>query len=157
MREALGAEFRRSSTITRMTPPSLTRREFLQSTAAAGTGFAAAHVAPHSLFGETAVAPATSDVAPAWAMKPMRWMQLTLVEDDPGIARFVAKRLRETAYAVDVVRTGERRCILLQPLSGMFHAKLYLPMWQEFRWQRIIGRLFLPVNREHPPALSVEK
>jgi hypothetical protein len=67
-----------------MTPHSLTRREFLQSTAAAGSGFAAVHVAPHNLFGETAVAQASSDTAPAWAMKPMRWMQLTLVEDDPA-------------------------------------------------------------------------
>ena len=30
-----------------------------------------------------------------------------LVEDDLGIARFVAKGLREQSYAVDVVATGE--------------------------------------------------
>lgn len=34
-------------------------------------------------------------------------MRLLLVEDDPAIARFVAKGLREQAYAVDVVATGE--------------------------------------------------
>src|ERR1700722_1605478 len=34
-------------------------------------------------------------------------MRLLLVEDDPGIARFVAKGLREHAYAVDVVSSGE--------------------------------------------------
>jgi DNA-binding response OmpR family regulator len=34
-------------------------------------------------------------------------MRLLLVEDDPGIARFVAKGLREHAYAVDVVASGE--------------------------------------------------
>jgi DNA-binding response OmpR family regulator len=34
-------------------------------------------------------------------------MRLLLVEDDPRIARFVAKGLREQAYAVDVVSTGE--------------------------------------------------
>jgi DNA-binding response OmpR family regulator len=35
---------------------------------------------------------------------PMRFL---LVEDDPRIARFVAKGLREQAYAVDVVGSGE--------------------------------------------------
>ncbi len=34
-------------------------------------------------------------------------MRLMLVEDDPRIARFVAKGLREQSYAVDVVGTGE--------------------------------------------------
>src|SRR5271170_260890 len=34
-------------------------------------------------------------------------MRLLLVEDDLGIARFVAKGLREQAYAVDVVTSGE--------------------------------------------------
>jgi DNA-binding response OmpR family regulator len=34
-------------------------------------------------------------------------MRLLLAEDDPGIARFVAKGLREQAYAVDVVAGGE--------------------------------------------------
>jgi len=34
-------------------------------------------------------------------------MRVLLVEDDPRIARFVAKGLREQSYAVDVVATGE--------------------------------------------------
>ena len=34
-------------------------------------------------------------------------MRLLLVEDDPRIARFVAKGLREQAYAVDVAATGD--------------------------------------------------
>jgi two-component system copper resistance phosphate regulon response regulator CusR len=34
-------------------------------------------------------------------------MRVLLVEDDPGIARFVAKGLREQSYAVDVAATGE--------------------------------------------------
>jgi DNA-binding response OmpR family regulator len=34
-------------------------------------------------------------------------MRLLLVEDDPRIARFVAKGLREQSYAVDTVGTGE--------------------------------------------------
>lgn len=35
-------------------------------------------------------------------------MRVLLVEDDPRIARFVAKGLREQAYAVDAVETGEQ-------------------------------------------------
>jgi DNA-binding response OmpR family regulator len=34
-------------------------------------------------------------------------MRILLVEDDPGIARFVAKGLREQSYAVDVVASGD--------------------------------------------------
>src|SRR5438132_10742535 len=34
-------------------------------------------------------------------------MRVLLVEDDPRIARFVAKGLREQSYAVDAVTTGE--------------------------------------------------
>jgi DNA-binding response OmpR family regulator len=34
-------------------------------------------------------------------------MRLLLVEDDPRIARFIAKGLREQSYALDVVGTGE--------------------------------------------------
>jgi two-component system copper resistance phosphate regulon response regulator CusR len=34
-------------------------------------------------------------------------MRVLLVEDDPGIARFVAKGLREQSYAVDIATTGE--------------------------------------------------
>ena len=64
-----------------MTPSSLTRREFLQSTAAAGSGAALAAVAPSALWPET-VSPPPAPV-PDWATRPMRWFQLTLVENDP--------------------------------------------------------------------------
>jgi hypothetical protein len=60
-----------------MSPTPLTRREFLQSTAIAGAGATLTHLAP-------AFAQATSDNVPLWASKPMRWAQLTLVEDDPA-------------------------------------------------------------------------
>ena len=66
-----------------MTPLSLTRREFLQSTAAAGSSAALAQLAPPSLWGEAAI-PDVAEPVPAWASRPMRWFQLTLVEDDPA-------------------------------------------------------------------------
>ena len=65
-----------------MSQSSLTRREFLQSTAVAGTGAAFAHVTP-TLWGQ-AIASNGAPPIPAWASKPMRWAQLTLVEDDPA-------------------------------------------------------------------------
>jgi len=34
-------------------------------------------------------------------------MKILLVEDEPRVARFLAKGLRENAYAVDVARDGE--------------------------------------------------
>jgi hypothetical protein len=66
-----------------MMPASLTRREFLQTTAAAGT---AAAFAPFSIkrFRDQADLSGGAEPVPDWASKPMRWMQLTLVEDDPA-------------------------------------------------------------------------
>jgi hypothetical protein len=60
----------------------LTRREFLQSTAAAGTSAAFARVTP-ALWGQ-AIPSGSPAPVPAWASKPMRWAQLTMVEDDPA-------------------------------------------------------------------------
>jgi hypothetical protein len=71
-----------SFTIARMEISPVTRREFLQSTAASGAAAALMHVSPGLLLGQSAVS-ASAEV-PAWASKPMRWAQLTLVEDDPA-------------------------------------------------------------------------
>ena len=61
-----------------MSQTSLTRREFLQSTSVAG---AAVAFAPAHLWAQPST---TIEAVPAWASKPMRWAQLTLVEDDPA-------------------------------------------------------------------------
>lgn len=65
-----------------MSPSPVTRREFLQSTAVAGSGVVLAQVAP-KLWGQTVLGPSPA-TNPAWASKTMRWAQLTLVEDDPA-------------------------------------------------------------------------
>ncbi len=71
-------------TITRMKPLTLSRRKFLEISAGAGSSAALAQAAPRVLLGQgAAVSSFTPDPVPAWASKPMRWMQLTLVEDDP--------------------------------------------------------------------------
>src|ERR1039457_5693144 len=65
-----------------MTTPSLTRRQFLKTTTAAGAAVTLAQFTPHLFAAESQTAlPAP---APSWADKPMRWAQLALVEDDPG-------------------------------------------------------------------------
>ncbi len=67
-----------------MKPLSLSRREFLEISAGAGSSAALAQAAPSTCLGQVAAVSAlTPDPVPAWASKPMRWMQLTLVEDDP--------------------------------------------------------------------------
>jgi hypothetical protein len=62
-----------------MTPRSLTRREFLSTSAAAA---AIANLSPAAIWPEAATADQAPAI-PAWASNPMRWFQLTLVEDDP--------------------------------------------------------------------------
>lgn len=61
---------------------SVTRRKFLQSSAAVSTGAAFANVMP-SLWGQAALT-VLQELIPTWASRPMRWAQLTLVEDDPS-------------------------------------------------------------------------
>src|SRR3954449_390691 len=56
----------------------LTRREFLQSTAAAGA-FAQFRAGPAA---QAAATPGSA--GGGWFDRPMRWVQLTLVENDPG-------------------------------------------------------------------------
>src|SRR5246127_1336162 len=69
--------------ISRMTRLSSTRREFLQTTAAAGSAVAIGRITPGLIWGQPSSS-AESKAVPLWASKPMRWMQLTLVEDDPA-------------------------------------------------------------------------
>lgn len=71
-----------SGSMARMENSSLTRREFLQTTAVASAGATLLHVSPGLLLGQAA-APLAAEAVPLWASKPMRWAQLTLVEDDP--------------------------------------------------------------------------
>ena len=60
-----------------------TRREFLQTSAVAGSGATLARMRPGLLWDQSSSSKEANSV-PEWASKPMRWMQLTLVEDDPA-------------------------------------------------------------------------
>src|SRR3954464_12891918 len=61
--------------------PSFSRREFIRASAVAG---AVATLGDFPLRGAGASTAWPPFPAPSWTDKPMRWAQLTLVEDDPG-------------------------------------------------------------------------
>src|SRR4051794_12593426 len=61
--------------------PSLTRREFLEKTAIAGAAVTLSQFVPAL---SQPAGPSAVTTSPSWIDKPMRWAQLTLVEDDPG-------------------------------------------------------------------------
>jgi hypothetical protein len=72
-------------------PPS-TRREFLKTTAAAGAAVTLGEFALGTTraaeSSSAGTAPTAVPPAPSWVDKPMRWAQLTLVEDDPQAGKF---------------------------------------------------------------------
>lgn len=65
-----------------MTTLPFTRRQFLKTTTVAGAAVTLAKFTPRLFAAEGQPAPAAP--TPSWVDKPMRWAQLTLVEDDPG-------------------------------------------------------------------------
>ncbi|HEY3135165.1 MAG TPA: twin-arginine translocation signal domain-containing protein [Blastocatellia bacterium] len=62
----------------------LSRRDFLRTTALACATITLGNVSLGSLAGEVAAVPIST---PTWVDKPMRWAQLTLVEDHRGEGR----------------------------------------------------------------------
>ena len=99
---------------------SSTRREFLQTTAVAGSGAAFDHLTSRPLWAQLPTS-AESNRVPAWASKPMRWMQLTLVEDDPahfdsGFWLDYFKRTRS-----DGVCLSGGGCVAYYPTQVPFH------------------------------------
>ena len=98
----------------------LTRREFLQSTVVASSGVAIAHATPSGFWEQFALARG-SEAVPAWASKPMRWMQLTLVEDDPAhfAPEFWLDYFKRTQ--TDAVCLSGGGCVAYYPTEIPFH------------------------------------
>jgi hypothetical protein len=99
-----------------MKSPSFTRRQFLQT---AGATVALAQLTPGSLHSAKVLdsPPAT----PSWIDKPMRWAQLTLVEDDPGkfdMAFWLEYFQRTHSDAVCLSGGG---CVAYYPTEVPFH------------------------------------
>ena len=71
--------------------PHFTRRRFLQTSALAGAAVALSERALRAALPPRTIGPSAASTlppAPSWADKPMRWAQLTLVEDDPAPGKF---------------------------------------------------------------------
>src|SRR5260370_30777448 len=102
-----------------------TRREFLQTTSVAGSGATFGRITPSLLWGQSSSS-AESKSVPVCASKPMRWMQLTLVEDDPAhfdLAFWLDyfKRTRS-----DVVCLSGGGCVAYYPTQIPFHHRSVL-------------------------------
>ncbi|MEO5959172.1 MAG: beta-galactosidase trimerization domain-containing protein, partial [Opitutaceae bacterium] len=100
------------------------RRRFLKSTAVAGAAVTLGEFALRSA--RAAVAPPASAAgaipsAPTWADKPMRWAQLTLVEDDPGKfdLQFWLDYFKRTKS--DAVCLSGGGCVAYYPTQIPFH------------------------------------
>jgi hypothetical protein len=103
-----------------MTTPSFTRRQFLKTTTVAGAAVTLAQFTPRQLF--SADAPnALPAATPSWIDKPMRWAQLTLVENDPGnfdLAFWLDYFKRTHSDAVCLSGGG---CVAYYPTQIPFH------------------------------------
>ena len=94
----------------------LTRRRFLKASAAAGAAATLGRLAARA-----SDAPPGAPPAPSWARRPMRWAQLTLVEDDPGRfdPQFWLDYFRRTHS--DAVCLSAGGCVAYYPTRVPFH------------------------------------
>src|SRR5437773_11346769 len=100
-----------------MTQDSLTRRTFLKAAALAGTAVVLGDIRlRQDLRAEPALA-----APPTWVDKPMRWAQLTLVEDDPGKfdPQFWLDYFKRTRS--DAVTLNASGCVAYYPTQIPFH------------------------------------
>src|SRR5258708_29343701 len=105
-----------------MTTPAFTRRQFLKSSIIAGASATLAPLVPLTprLYGaQPGQEPRVT--TPSWVDKPMRWAQLTLVEDDPGKfdPSFWFDYFRRTRS--DAVCLSGGGCVAYYPTQIPFH------------------------------------
>src|SRR3989454_11116806 len=93
-------------------------RSFLRASALAGAVVGANHFSARSLF---AAAAGSTLATPTWVDKPMRWAQLTLVEDDPGKfdPKFWLDYFKRTHS--DAVTLSAGGCVAYYPTEVRFH------------------------------------
>ena len=98
----------------------LSRREFLRTTALAGATVALSDLSSGSLIADD-TSGAISVPIPTWVDRPMRWAQLTLVEDDPGKfdLQFWLDYFRRTQS--DAVCLSAGGCVAYYPTKIPFH------------------------------------
>src|ERR1700704_1203508 len=97
----------------------LSRRLFLKGATLTGAALGCVPSALHSIFAaDNNLLPPTT---PTWADKPMRWAQLTLVEDDPGKfdPQFWLDYFKRTRS--DAVCLSAGGCVAYYPTKVPFH------------------------------------
>src|SRR5690348_646216 len=102
-----------------MITPAVTRRHFVKSVMAAGATVALAPIPFEAA--ETAGQETSGAPTPSWVDKPMRWAQLTLVENDPGsfdLSFWLDYFRRVRADAVCLSGGG---CVAYYPTEIPFH------------------------------------
>ena len=116
-----------------MTTPPCTRRQFLKTTAAAGAVVTRAPLAVSRLHGAGSSAPAPT---PSWVDKPMRWAQLTLVEDDPG--KF------DVAFWLDYFKRTQSDAVCLSGGGCVAYYPTTIPLHHRSAWlgdRDVLGEL----------------
>jgi hypothetical protein len=117
----------------------LTRRAFLEAGAVASAIVALGEVAGTELFaaaGTVQSGAAPPAPAPSWIDKPMRWAQLTLVEDDPG--KF------DLAFWLDYFRRTQSDAVCLSGGGCVAYYPTQVPMHHRSRWlgdRDVLGEL----------------
>jgi hypothetical protein len=105
--------------------PRVTRRDFLKASAVAGAAVSLGEFAVST----RAASPATggsagaAPPAPSWVDKPMRWAQLTLVEDDPQAGKFDVNFWLDyfARTKSDAVCLSAGGCVAYYPTKVPFH------------------------------------
>jgi hypothetical protein len=98
----------------------VSRRQFLKTTTVAGAAVAFTQLRSNPLWAGEAAATLHAP-APSWVDRPMRWAQLTLVEDDPGkfdLAFWLDYFKRTRSDAVCLSGGG---CVAYYPTQVPFH------------------------------------
>jgi len=102
--------------------PEISRRQFLKTTVVAGAAVALSDIAMRAAGAEPAgTGKPRARPAPSWIDRPMRWAQLTLVEDDPGkfdLAFWLDYFVRTRSDAVCLSGGG---CVAYYPTQVPFH------------------------------------
>ena len=117
-----------------MTTSPFTRRQFLKTTTVAGAAVTLARFTPR-LFATEAqrTSPAPT---PSWADKPMRWAQLTLVEDDPG--KF------DPAFWLDYFKRTKSDAVCLSAGGCVAYYPTQIPFHHRSQWlgdRDVLGEL----------------
>jgi hypothetical protein len=103
--------------------PAPPRRQFLKTSALAGAAVGLGGLAPRSSADPSVAADEDLPPAPSWIERPMRWAQLTLVEDDPKTldVPFWLDYFRRTRSDAACLSAGG--CVAYYPTQVPFHHK----------------------------------